>query len=392
MPNRHEWIHSSSSLFEISSKKSINGRRHFKAALHEIHPDKEHYQFNGISWNEDYVKANMESVIGMSIVAEFITEERDMPYGHGMTGVKGNMPLFEDATMVGHFSNAYIDEVEVDGEKKKVLVADGTLDEMRYPKFVEWLIKHMSESQIKGSVEIVGKQENDGVIIYSDGWVEKGRVPQIYDYSGYAILSVKPADEAAIVMELNNKSKESKGEIIMDEAMKNEIYAAAANALAETNSKWEQYVAQVQAKDAEISQLQADIASKKADISAKVAEIEQLRADYEAANAKLALAEAGLADANAKIAEMEKCKKQNELNEALSGFTDEERDYAKAEIESFEKDPTSVEISSITGKIYAEIGRKSRDNNVSEINSKIDIFSMSDDVSSGSDNDTVNVF
>ena len=309
-----------------------------------------------------------------------------------MTGVKGNMPLFEDATMVGHFSNAYIDEVEIDGEKKKVLVAEGTLDEMRYPKFVEWLIEHMSESQIKGSVEIVGKQENDGVIIYSDGWVEKGRVPQIYDYSGYAILSVKPADEAAIVMELNNKSKESKGEIIMDEAMKNEIQAAAANALAETNSKWEQYVAQVQAKDAEISQLQADIASKKADISAKVAEIEQLRADYEAANAKLALAEAGLADANAKIAEMEKCKKQNELNEALSEFTDEERDYAKAEIESFEKDPTSVEISSITGKIYAEIGRKSRENNVSEINSKIDIFSMSEDVSSGSDNDTVNVF
>lgn len=105
MPNRHEWVHSSSPLFEISSKKSINGRREFKAALHEIHPDKEHYQHNGISWNEDYVKANMDSVIGMSIVAEFITEDRDIPYGHGMTGVKDNMPLFEDATMVGHFSN-----------------------------------------------------------------------------------------------------------------------------------------------------------------------------------------------------------------------------------------------------------------------------------------------
>lgn len=392
MPNRHEWVHSSSPLFEISSKKSINGRREFKAALHEIHPDKEHYQHNGISWNEDYVKANMDSVIGMSIVAEFITEDRDIPYGHGMTGVKDNMPLFEDATMVGHFSNTYIDEVEIDGETKKVLIAEGTLDEMRYPKFVEWLIKHMSESQIKGSVEIVGKRENDGVIIYSDGWVEKGRVPQVYDYSGYAILSVKPADEAAIVMELNNnKSKESKGETVMDEAMKKEIQAASASALAETNCKWEQYAAQVQAKDAEISQLQADIASKKADIADKVAEIEQLRADYDAANAKLALAEAGLAEANEKIVEMEKSKRKSELNEALAAFSEDERSYAKSEIESFEKDPTSVEISSITGKIYEGIGRKSREGKTSEINSEIDIFGMSDDPSAKTE-DEIDIF
>ena len=106
--------------------------------------------------------------------------------------------------MVGHFDKAYVDDVEIGGVTKRCLVAEGTLDEMRYPKFVAWLRENMADSVVKGSVEIVGKPEHDGYIIYSGGWKEEGRVPQYYDYSGYAILSVKPADEAAIVMELNS--------------------------------------------------------------------------------------------------------------------------------------------------------------------------------------------
>ncbi len=385
MSKKHEWIKSGSPLYEIASKQSVSGRRHFKTVLHEIYPDESHYNTNGISWNEEYTTNNIDTVIGMSVVAEFLTEDRDIPYGHGLTGVKGNMPLFEDATVVGHFDKACVTDIEIDGEFKKVLVAEGTLDEMRYPKFVEWLTKHMAESQVKGSVEIVGKQENKGEIVYSNGWVEKGRVPQIYDYSGYAILSVTPADESAVVMELNNKNtKESKGEIRMDEAMKVEIQSAVASVLAETNSKWEQYYAQLQAKNAEIAQLEADKA-------AVEAEIEQLRADYEAAMAKQSLAEAGLAEANEKLGEMEKVNKQNELNAALAGFTDEEKAYAKTEIESFTNDPTSVEINSITGKIYAEIGRKSRENVKHEENSEIDIFSIAGDFSSDSD-DEVSIF
>ena len=207
--------------YEISSESKIAGRRPIKVILHEIFPDDSTWQENGISWIEKYVQANLHSVVGMSITVEFLTDDRDIPYGHGMTEIRvqDNLPLFEDATMVGHFDRAYIDDVEIDGVTKRVLIAEGTLDEMRYPKFVAWLREHMAESTIKGSVEIVGKAEHDGHIIYSGGWKEQGRIPQIYDYSGYAILSVKPADEAAIVMELNNK-KQQKEESTMDEKLK----------------------------------------------------------------------------------------------------------------------------------------------------------------------------
>ena len=125
-------------IFEISSESKIAGRRPIKVILHEIFPDDTTWQTNGISWDERYVLSNLHSVSGMSIVVEFLTEDRDIPYAHGMTEIRStdNLPLFEDATMVGHFDRAYVDDVEIEGVKKRVLIAEGTLDEMRYPKFV----------------------------------------------------------------------------------------------------------------------------------------------------------------------------------------------------------------------------------------------------------------
>lgn len=383
MPDRAERISIYTPFYEISNESAISGRRPIKLALHEIHPDHTHWQENGVSWDEKYVCANMQSVVGMSITAEFLTEDRDTPYGHGMTGIRDedNMPLFEDATVVGHFSRVYIDSVEINGETKRVLIAEGTLDEMRYPKFVSWLREHMAESVVKGSVEIVGKPEHEGHIIYFDGWKEEGRVPQIYDYSGYAILGIKPADEAAIVMELNHKKQaESEGEEIMTEEMKNAMEAAMASVAAEQNSKWDEYWAKVQEKDAEITQLKADIAQKEAEIA-------QIRADHEAELAKAALAEAGLAEANekiaeanAKISELEKEGAIRELNAALAPYTEEQRMTAKSEIEAFKADPASIEINSIVGKICTEIVRAGLEqkNSASEINSGIDIFGMTD--------------
>lgn len=371
------------SLWEIESESTISGRRKVKLILHEIHPDESVYQHNGISWNEEYVRNNMQSVIGMSIVAEFITEDRDIPYGHGMTDIVDNMPLYEDATMVGHFDDVYIDDVEINGEKKRVLIGEGTLDEMRYPKFIEWIKNTMEESTVKGSVEIVGKPENDKHIIYSDGWKEKGRVPQIYDYSGYAILSVKPADDTAIVLELNNKKETEEEGIEMDEKIHEAIKTVMTDALAEVNSRWDEYYAKVQAKEAEITQLKADIAQKEADIA-------QLRADFDNAQAKLATAEAGLAEANSKNVELEKEKAVNELNEKLNIFTDNEKEIAKEEIEAFKEDPNSVEINTIVGKISAEVLRLARENVETESDSDIDIFSIIEE-DSREDEEDINV-
>ena len=374
--------------YEISSESKIAGRRPIKVILHEIFPDDSTWQENGISWIEKYVQANLHSVVGMSITVEFLTDDRDIPYGHGMTEIRvqDNLPLFEDATMVGHFDRAYIDDVEIDGVTKRVLIAEGTLDEMRYPKFVAWLREHMAESTIKGSVEIVGKAEHDGYIIYSGGWKEQGRIPQIYDYSGYAILSVKPADEAAIVMELNNK-KQQKEESTMDEKLKNELMAVISGAVSESNSKWDEYWAKVEAKDAEIAQLQADI-------KLKEAEIAQLRADFEAANAAKETAEASLSEANAKIAQLESEAAKAELNAALAPYTEEQQAIAKEEIDAFNENPGSVEINAIVGKICTEMVRLSREKSVAETNaaSEIDVFAMTDSTKLEADDGEVDVF
>lgn len=393
----------SSTIYEISSENRIAGRRPIKVILHEIFPDNTRWQENGISWKEEYVRANLHSVIGMSIVAAFLTEDRDVPYDHGMTEVReeDRLPLFEDATMVGHFDKAYIGDVEIEGVTKRCLIAEGTLDEMRYPKFVAWLREHMAESTVKGSVEIVGKPEHDGYIIYSDGWKDEGRVPQDYDYSGYAILSVKPADEAAIVMELNNKKTDKEDET-MDEKTKNELMAAVASAVSEVNSKWEEYWAKVDALQADISQLKADIAQKEADIKQLQADYDKEYAAKEAAelglteaNAAKEAAEASLNEANAKIAEMENAAAVAELNAALAPYTEEQRAVAQEEIDAFNANPGSVEINSIIGKICTAMVEAARESKVIETNSanQIDVFGMMDDAGDQDDGSAdVNVF
>lgn len=393
----------SSTIYEISSENRIAGRRPIKVVLHEIFPDNTRWQENGISWKEEYVRANLHSVIGMSIVAAFLTEDRDVPYDHGMTEVReeDRLPLFEDATMVGHFDKAYIGDVEIEGVTKRCLIAEGTLDEMRYPKFVAWLREHMAESTVKGSVEIVGKPEHDGYIIYSDGWKDEGRVPQDYDYSGYAILSVKPADEAAIVMELNNKKTDKEDET-MDEKTKNELMAAVASAVSEVNSKWEEYWSKVDALQADISQLKADIAQKEADIKQLQADYDKEYAAKEAAelglteaNAAKEAAEASLNEANAKIAEMENAAAVAELNAALAPYTEEQRAVAQEEIDAFNANPGSVEINSIIGKICTAMVEAARESKVTETNSanQIDVFGMMDDAGDQDDGSAdVNVF
>ena len=374
-------------IYEISSENKIAGRRPIKVVLHEIFPDNTRWQENGISWKEEYVQANLHSVVGMSIVAEFLTEDRDVPYNHGMTDVReeDKLPLFEDATMVGHFDKAYVDDVEIGGVTKRCLVAEGTLDEMRYPKFVAWLRENMADSVVKGSVEIVGKPEHDGYIIYSGGWKEEGRVPQYYDYSGYAILSVKPADEAAIVMELNNK-KLDKEDGTMDEKTKNELMAAVTGAVSEVNSKWEEYWAKVDTLLAEISQLKADIAQKEADIK-------QLQADYDKEAAAKEAAEAGLTEANAKITEMQNAAAVAELNAALAPYTEEQRAVAKEDIDAFNSNPGSVEINSIVGKICTAMVQTARESKIAETNaaSQIDVFGMTDDAGKKENTDPADV-
>ena len=373
-------------IFELSNDRQIAGRRKIKLILHEIYPSRDIWQTNGISWDETYTAQNLESVSNMSLCVEFLSEERRLPYGHGLTEIRDNMPYLEDATVVGHCEKGYIADVEIDGETKKVLVAEGYIDEMRYPKFVAWLQEKMETDGVKGSVEIVGRPENENRIIYDGGWKEKGRVPQIYDYSGYAILGIRPADDTAIVMELNNKLEENKEDTIMDEKIMGQfvelVKTSVNQTITELNNKSEEYEGkiselngQLAAKDAEIAELNEKLSAAQADVAAKDQTIEAQNTELNS-----------LKDTNAAL---EKEKKLAELNSALSEFSAEEQALAQAEIDAFKADPNSVELNSITSKICVEMVRKNKEAHTNEQNSAPDIFGG---VSSPEDKGEVDIF
>ena len=359
-----------SRIFELSNDRQIAGRRKIKLILHEIFSDNASWQDNGISWNEKYTLQNIESVTNMSLCVEFINDERKLPYGHGLTEIRDNMPYLENATVVGHCEKGYITEIQIDGVSKKVLMAEGYIDEMRYPKFVKWLSDKIKSNGVKGSVEIVGRPENDNRIIYDGGWKEKGRVPQIYDYSGYAILGIKPADNAAIIMELNNNTH--KEEINMDEKLMSQfvelIKNAVVKAIAESTNRDNEHKTQIEALNNSIE--------------GKTQEIAALNEKLDAANADVAKKDELI---NAQTEELKSLKETNacltkekkvsDLNAQLSKFTQEERDLAKNEIEAFKKDPACMDVESIINKICVELVNKGKqESRTHEMNNSFDIF------------------
>ena len=245
----------------------------------------------------------------------------------------------------------------------------------------------LEHGTVKGSVEIVGRPENENRIIYDGGYKEKGRIPQIYDYSGYAILGIRPADDTAIVMELNNKSQEHKEETGMDEKMMSQavelIKSSVTQTINELNNKsgeYEKKIAElndaVAAKDAEIAELNEKLNTANASVAEKDQAIESQTNELNS-----------LKEANAAL---EKEKKIAELNSALAEFSQEEQDLAKAEIEAFKADPMSVEINSITSKICVEMVRKNKETRAVELNNSApDIFGG---VNSPEDDGDVDIF
>lgn len=186
----------------------VSGRRRIKIVLHEIYADNSKYNENGITWLEQFTRDNADTIKGMPLCAEFVDNDKDIPYGHGLTGLKGNIPVFENSVQVGTFEDWMIENIDFDGEKHKCLCGMGYINENRYPNFCDWIDKQIAErNKIFGSVETTGTPENNGEIIYQDGWKEKGRVPMIYDYTGYCIVTVRPSDDKAILLEFQEGTK-----------------------------------------------------------------------------------------------------------------------------------------------------------------------------------------
>lgn len=374
---------------EISEAKRSDGRRRVKLVLHEIHQDRSHYNKNGISYNEQYVRDNADSIIGMPICATFLDNDKDIPYDHGMTGQDGNMPLFENSVQVGSADGWSIEDIQINGEIHRVLIAEGYINQQRYPHFVEWLENKIKDGDtIYGSVEFVGKGKNK--IVYDGEPVENGRVPKIYDYSGYCILTVEPSDDSAILIELNQKTKEDKK---VDEKTLNQIISAVENKITELNAKnadFESKIAElneiISAKDTEIATLTDEKTTAETNACQKDEKINELNGLVETMTSELN--------------ELKKSAKIAELNSALGDFSDDEKNMAKDKLDKFNADPMGcgIEVNDIVTEINACIGAEAKKKEKAmavEINSQnnfaADIFGCVDTDNDDDKNDKLDI-
>ena len=385
-----------SHILEISKKANRAGRVPIKIALLKIHDDAEETNLNGLHWDETYVTNAIESLKMMPICAEFCTEEKDVPVGHGLTGSETNEkgldePIFENSEAVGVIENGSIETVEINGEEIKALCGSGYLFNQRYPKFVKWVRANHALGNVDTSIEIVGLESNANKIVYlEDEPKEEFRTPCEFSFSGTAILSVTPSDSNAIVLEIAQKKEQEEKKIMFDEKTMRDVVV---NAINETNSKNDEL-------NATITELNSTIAERDntiVELNATVEQVKKALADLEAERETYWAEREAL---QKELGELKAKARLGELNSAIENFTDEEKAYAEVEINSFNEDPMAGDVDAIVSKIYSGIGLASKkaeaDAKVAEQNSAkedtdLDIFSEINSVEDDS-NDNVDIF
>ena len=360
-------------ILEINKRISKGGRKNIRMVLLTIHEEGEMNR-NGITWVEQYVLDNLESIKGIPICATFLDEDKEDLYDHGYTETVESEdgksePLFLNSESVGVIEDAKIEVIEIDGETKKVLVGYGYIFCQRYPNLCEKL----ESSKVKSSIEIMGTDENNRKIIYDGGYKEKGRKPMVFDFTGTCLLGVLEADENCYVLEVaENKNKEEK--LNMDE---NKIIEVIQKAITETNAvkadtetKIVELNSQIEAKDAEIKE--ANEAKEVAENNAS--EKDSKIAELEAENAKLK-------------EELAACKKREAceaFDAMLVNYTDDEKKCVESEINAYKENPLDGNADEIISKICrnivenqkkAEADAKIAEQNEVKENETIDIFS-----------------
>ena len=387
--------------FEISSKKSKNGRRKFKAILYTIFPDScvdeenqvgTEFNRNGITWIREYCEKALSSIEGMSLRVEFTDDERTEILGHGETGIVDNEPTYENAVQIGTFTKGYIDEIETDEGIITACIGEGEIDAQCYHNYVTKLENDAAQGIFpNGSVEIM-HSENNKYIIYKYGFKEEGRIPMDFIHSGYVLLGVTPADDNAKLIELNNNSNKEDLDKMTDVEMKALITQAIeefSNQTAEINKCKEECQTKVDAVIAEKN----EIAASSAEIQAA---LDKVRAEYEALDKKYNELWAERETLNKALAEAKAKERIGELNKAINDFSEDERKYAEAEIKAFNDDPMSCEINTVVDKIWQEIGKnaKATEKKVAEQNNDTvvveDIFSEVIDTAEAAED--VNIF
>lgn len=356
--------------FELSKKDSKNGRRHFKVVLHEVYPDScvdekngvaSEYNENGISWIREYCENALPTLKGKSIRCEFLDEERTYLNGHGETETKDGLPIFENAVMIGTFEKGYITDIETDDGIKTVCIGEGTIDGLCYHNFCEKIEKDIEDGNAPyGSVEILKTGDNPS-IIYKYGYKEYGRIPMVFEYSGYALLGVRPADKTAKILELN-QSNVNKEDFTMGE---NEIKTIVSQVISEMNSSAEEIEKmreECEKRIAESQSLVDELQQEIKDLNENIAELEAKVAALNDANSALSTEKETMTveinELKSNLEDAQKKEKIGELNAAIEGFTEDQKALAQAEIDAFNENPLTSEINSVVDKIHAEIGKK----------------------------------
>lgn len=393
-------------IFSESKKKGQNGRRKFKIILYKIHPDNcvdevnevgTEYNYNGITWIKEYCEKALPSIKGMFLRCEFLDEERTELCGHGMTDIIDGVPIFEDATSIGVFTDGYIQEVEDEnGEKFLACIGEGEIDSSCYHNFCEKLDENIANGIYpSGSVEIMKLPENDE-IIYKYGYKDQGRIPTGFIHSGYALLGITPSDNNAKLVELNNKNKEES--IKMNETEIKALVEQVCSTFTNHTSEINEYKEKCDTKVSELNELIENLTAEKDSAIANSEKIQVALDDCKKELDETYKKQSELYDEiNALREELGKAKAKErigELNSAVSQFSEEEKEYAKSEIEAFNADPVTSEINSVVNKIWEGIGKSAKaqaEKITAEQNSaKVDIEDIfgAVDMGSGSAEDT----
>lgn len=336
-----------SMVVDMCSAPYADGRREITVMLHEIYADESRWNRNGITWLEEYVKENAETIRGMPFCVRYWDEEHGIPYDHGFEGrVEDGMPIYEESTVVGVAEDYEIRDITIDGISHRVLCAKGVLYQQRCPNFVSWLEKQLRDGiRVYSSIEIVAPRGSKQ-IEYRDGWKEEGRIPTRYVYSGHSFLTVLPADDQSVVLELNQKTKTEVEK--MDETKVMEIAEEVEKRVKVLIEKNEDYMDMLEDKDEEIAKLKERIAQLEEELRGK----EETMSSYEQDACKK---DAEIEELKKKVCDYERCDAIRELNEALSSFTEEQKAAAKDEIAAFSEDPVGSghSVSAIRQKIEA---------------------------------------
>lgn len=348
-------------ILELSELQKKTGRRNVKIILHEVHQSESQWNKNGITWLEPYVSQNIKSAEGTPFVAEFFDSEQDYPWGHGKQKIVNGELQFERSTVVGMIEKAYVQSVDVNGKTILAAVAEGYLFANRYPNFMSWMETKIQEgAPIESSVEIARTGENQA-ITYRDGWKPEGRIPTEYEYIGHAILGIEPADDSAVLLELNSKKK---GDFTAMELK--ELQKLAEDRLVEINAL---NAAKTQMEEAKLA-LETDLEAKVSEVNTLVAEVKALGEAKAALEAEKEAVSTELNSFKEKEAQEKLEALKAEFNSKLDAFEESEKTVAEAEINAFNEAPSTELMSKALNKINSGIVASIMESRKAELNNK----------------------